>query len=100
MARAALSEEVAYLRELGGLSERDVARATGTGRSTVNAWSRGSRRPTGERVERLAELSALVERLVRVMDAGEVALWLNKPLLALDDEKPSDVRAAGGYRRE
>ena len=96
---ALAAEEGAYLRKLGGLSERDVARATGTGRSTVNAWLRGTRHPTGERLERLAELAALVERLARVIDPEYVAFWLNKPVPALGDEKPLDVLAAGGYRQ-
>jgi len=93
------AEEVSYVRELGHLSEQDVALATGVARSTVNAWVRGSRQPTGERVERIAELSALVERLARVMEPSYVAIWLHKPLSALGDDKALDVLARGDYRR-
>jgi uncharacterized protein (DUF2384 family) len=60
---------------------------------------RRTRTPTGERAERLAELSAVVERLVRVMDPGYIPVWLRKPVIALDDEKPLDVLARGEYRR-
>ncbi|MHB1447192.1 MAG: helix-turn-helix domain-containing protein [Acidimicrobiales bacterium] len=93
------AEEVAYVRELGHLSEADVARATGTGRSTVGAWLRGTRQPTGERLERIAELSALVERLARVMEPEYVAVWLHKPIPAIGDDKALDVLARGEYRR-
>ncbi|HEY5411234.1 MAG TPA: helix-turn-helix transcriptional regulator, partial [Caulobacteraceae bacterium] len=95
----AFAEEVTYVRELGHLSEQDVAAATGVARSTVNAWVRGSRQPTGERAARIAELSALVERLVRVMEPSYVAVWLHKPLPALGDDKALEVLARGDYRR-
>jgi hypothetical protein len=60
---------------------------------------RRTRTPTGERAERLAELSAAVERLVRVMDLGYIPVWLREPVIALDDEKSLDVLARGEYRR-
>ena len=60
---------------------------------------RRTRTPTGERAERLAELSAVVERLARVMAPGYIPVWLRKPVIALDDEKPLDVLARGEYRR-
>lgn len=94
-----VAEEVSYIRRLGRLSEQDVARATGTGRSTVGAWMRGTRSPTGVRLDRFAELSALVERLARVMDPEYLPIWLHKPVAALDDSKPIDVLANGDYRR-
>ena len=52
-----------------------------------------------DRAERLAELSSIVERMVRVMDPTYVPVWLRKPIALLDDDKPLDVIAAGGYRR-
>ena len=94
-----VAQDVAHVRELGRLSEQDVARATGTARSTVGAWMRGTRQPTGVRLERFAELSALVERLARVMDPEFLPLWLHKPVPALGDDKPLDVLARGDYRR-
>jgi len=47
----------------------------------------------------LAELSSIVERLVRVMQATYVPVWMRKPIPLLDDDKPLDVIAAGDYRR-
>ncbi len=58
---------------------------------------RGTRRPTG--VERFAELSALVERLARVLDPEYLPIWLRKPVPALGDDKPLDLLAGGEYRR-
>lgn len=58
-----------------------------------------TRAPTGERAERLVELSALVERLTRIMDPSSIAVWLRKPVPALDDDKPLEVIGRGDYRR-
>jgi transcriptional regulator with XRE-family HTH domain len=95
----AFAREASYVREVGRLSDRDIARATGAGVSTVGAWMRRTRSPTGLRAERLAELSATVERLARVIDPDYIPVWLHKPIVALDDEKPLDVLAQGDYRR-
>jgi transcriptional regulator with XRE-family HTH domain len=95
----AFAQEVAYVREVGHLRDRDIARATGTKPSTVGAWRRRTRTPTGVRAERLAELSATVERLARVVDPSYIPVWLNKPVPALNDEKPIEVLASGGWLR-
>lgn len=95
----AFAREASYVREVGHLSDRDIARATGAGVSTVGAWMRRTRVPTGRRAERLAELSAVVERLARVIEPDYIPVWLHKPIVALDDEKPLDVLAEGDYRR-
>lgn len=104
MARLATSpspyaREAAFVNEVGHLSDSDIARATGAAPSTARAWLAGSRAPTGERAERLVELSALVERLTRVMDPSYIAVWLRKPVPALDDDKPLEVIGRGEYRR-
>jgi hypothetical protein len=40
-----------------------------------------------------------VERLAHVIDPNYIPVWLRKPIIALDDEKPLDVLASGEYRR-
>lgn len=95
----AFAEEAIRIRETGHLSDRDIARATGAGVSTVGAWLRRTRSPRGERAERLAELSAIVERLARVIEPSYIPVWLHKPVPALDDEKPIDVLAKGEWPR-
>ena len=91
-------EEARQIHENAHLSDDDLARATGAAPSTARAWLIGSRSPTGERAERLVEPSALVERLMRVIDPAYIAVWLRKPIPALGDEKPIDLIAAGRYR--
>jgi uncharacterized protein (DUF2384 family) len=95
----AFADEAVRIRDTGHLSDRDIARATGAGVSTVGAWLRRTRSPRGERAERLAELSAIVDRLASVMEPRYIPVWLHKPLPALDDEKPIDLLAEGEWRR-
>ncbi|TML59059.1 MAG: helix-turn-helix domain-containing protein [Actinobacteria bacterium] len=95
----AFAEEAVRIHEGGHLSDRQIARATGAAPSTVRSWLNGRSAPTGARAERIAELSALVSRLRRVVDADYIPVWMTKPVEALDDEKPIDVLARGEYRR-
>ncbi len=95
----AYGDEVARLREVGHLSDADIAAATGVQRSTVGAWLRRQRRPSGIRAQRVVELSSIVERLAYVIQPSYVPVWLRKPLAALDDEAPIDLIRQGDYRR-
>jgi transcriptional regulator with XRE-family HTH domain len=80
------ASEAVHIRDIGHLSTADIARATGVDDSTVRAWLSGSRTPSGERAERLGELSSVVERLARVIQAEYIPVWLRKPNALLDDE--------------
>jgi hypothetical protein len=92
-------DETLRLRREAGLDDAMIARATGAARSTVRDWFARRSAPTGLRAERLGELSAIVDRLPRVMHADYIPLWLAKPVEALDDDKPVDLIARGEYRR-
>jgi transcriptional regulator with XRE-family HTH domain len=98
MTNVAFTDEAGRVAELGHLTDVDIARATGAAPSTARAWLAGTRSPSGERAERLAELSALVERLACVMKPEYISVWMRKPLRLLDDDKPLDAIGAGRYR--
>ncbi len=51
------------------------------------------------RAQRLIELSEMVRRLARVLREESIVLWLQRPVLALGDEKPIELIARGDYRR-
>jgi len=95
----AFAGEAAHIKEIGHLTVPDIARATGANETTVRAWLRADRSPSGTHAERLAELSSIVERLVQVMQATYVPVWMRKPIPLLDDDKALDVIAKGDYRR-
>lgn len=77
----------------------DISRATGAHETTVRAWLREERSPSGVHAERVAELSAVVERLANVIDPEYIPVWMRKPIALLDDDKALDVIADGDYRR-
>ncbi len=97
-ALATYSNEIKRVRALG-VDTADIARATGAARATVTSWLRATRRPRAEHRDRLLELVAIVDRLSDVMDEDQIALWLQKPLTALDDQRPLDAIARGDYRQ-
>lgn len=94
----AIASETARLGELG-LTDEDLARATGAARSTARGWLSERSTPTGERRERLIELVAMVERLEQIIGRDYIPIWLRKPVPMLDDDKPLDVIGRGEYRR-
>jgi transcriptional regulator with XRE-family HTH domain len=96
---SALTLEAVRVRDMAHLSDRDIAAATGAKPSTVRDWLNGRSSPTGERAARLVELAEMTDRLTRVMDPGQIPIWLNRPIEALDDDKPADLLARGDYRR-
>jgi transcriptional regulator with XRE-family HTH domain len=94
-----LLEEAQRVHDVAGLSDRTIAAATGAKPSTVRGWLAGRSEPTGARAERLIELGEMIRRLARVVRPESIAVWLNRPILALDDEKPIELIARGEYRR-
>jgi len=94
-----LALEAQRVHESAHLSDRVIAAATGAQPSTVRDWLNGRSTPTGDRAERLIELGEMTDRLARVMDADYIAVWLNRPLQALDDDKPVELLGRGDYRR-
>jgi hypothetical protein len=66
--------------------------------STVRAWLDRRSAPSGQQAERLVELSSLVERLARLIQAPSISNWLGAAVPILDGEKPIDRIAQGDYR--
>lgn len=93
------AEEALRIHEIGHLSDADIAYAVGAAPSTVRDWLRGRTSPTGKRKQRLAELVEIVDRLTRIVDPEYIAIWLWKPIEALDDRKPLELIAKGQARR-
>lgn len=93
---------VALLAELvasGVVDGPDVARAVGTTPRSVARWRAGASTPRRDLEERLLELAAVVDALRAALgDAGRARLWLRRPHPGLDDDKPLERVAAGGYR--
>ena len=93
------------MQTLGGLTRafttqhRMIGAATGAQPSTVRGWLAGRSEPSGARAERLIELAELTRRLGLVVRAEAIPAWLNRPVIAVDDEKPIGLIARGDYKR-
>jgi hypothetical protein len=94
-----LLEEAREVHDFAGMSDRLIAQATGAKPSTVRGWLAGRSEPTGVRAQRLIELGEMVRRLGRVLRAESIVVWLQRPVLALDDAKPIELIARGEYQR-
>lgn len=98
MALTSLAEEIARVCRLGNLTAAHLSAATGGDASSARRWRNGTRAPAGAHAARALELTAIVERLVQVMDATYVPIWLVKPIVRLDDRRPVDAIRDGDYR--
>jgi RES domain-containing protein len=96
---SALLNEAQRVHDVAGLSDRMIAAATGAKPSTVRGWLSGRSEPTGARAERLIELAELTRRLGQVVRPETISVWLNRPVIALDDDKPIELIARGDYKR-
>lgn len=99
MSSPAFAKEAAFVHDKAHLSSEDIAAATGAAPSTARAWVALKRIPSGVRAQRIAELSSISERLLRVMDPEYIPVWMNKPVPALDDRKPIELISGGEYLR-
>jgi transcriptional regulator with XRE-family HTH domain len=93
----AYADEAIRIRRLAPLTERDIARATGAGVSTVSAWLHRTRAPTGTRAERLVELSAIIDRLSALLDADYVPVWLYRSPTPADGRWQRGANIEGIY---
>lgn len=91
------TEEATYVRDVGRLSDGDIASATGALPGTVREWMNGDTAPSGAQADRLAELCRVVERLGHVIRPTYISAWLNRPMDLLDDDKPIERIATGDY---
>lgn len=95
---AANTEAAIHTRDIGHLSDRDIACAVGASSNAIREWIDGDATPSPAQADRLAELRGVVERLARVIRPTHIPAWLNQPLDVLDDDKPIERIAAGDYR--
>lgn len=81
------------------MTDTQIGQAVGAAASTVRDWLNHRSNPTSDRAQRIAELAEIVDRLSRIVPTDYIAVWLYKPIEALDDERPIDLIARGEARR-
>lgn len=73
---SALAERLEKIKELGGISGRDVAQLLDTTPETLSRWSTGKIDPQRERLQRLLELEFFLTELSEFYSPEEAKLWL------------------------
>ena len=83
---SALAERLDKIKELGGISGRDVAQLLDTTPETVSRWTTGKIDPQRERLHRLLELEFFLTELSEFYPPEQAKLWLFSPHRLLGGE--------------
>jgi DNA-binding XRE family transcriptional regulator len=92
---SALAERLEKIKELGGITGRDVAQLLDTTPETVSRWSNGRIDPQRERLQRLLELEFFLTELSEFYSPDEAKLWLFSPHKLLGGETAAARIQAG-----
>ncbi|HUP61680.1 MAG TPA: helix-turn-helix domain-containing protein [Thermoanaerobaculia bacterium] len=92
---SALADGLEKIKELGGITGRDVAQLLDTTPETVSRWSTGKVDPQRERLQRLLELEFFLTELAEFYSPEEAKLWLFSPHKLLRGETAAARIQAG-----
>ena len=92
---SALADRLEKIKELGGITGRDVAQLLDTTPETVSRWSSGKIDPQRERLQRLLELEFFLTELSEFYSPEEAKLWLFSPHKLLGGETAAARIQAG-----
>jgi transcriptional regulator with XRE-family HTH domain len=96
VAAADADERVRYLRREMGLTEGDLATATGAADRTVRRWLAGTT-PQPRHAERLDDLKTVVEELADSLTAKGLRQWLHGRNRYLEGARPIECLAKGEF---
>jgi transcriptional regulator with XRE-family HTH domain len=92
---SALAERLENIKELGGITGRDVAQLLDTTPETVSRWTTGRIDPQRDRLRRLLELEFFLAELAEFYSPEEAKLWLFSPHKLLAGETAASRIQAG-----
>src|SRR4051812_40973123 len=92
---SALTQRLEKIKELGGITGRDVAQLLDTTPETVSRWSTGKSDPQRDRLHRLLELEFFLAELSEFSSPEEAKLWLFSPHKLLGGETAAARIQAG-----
>src|SRR5437588_12997415 len=82
----ALTERLDKIKQLAGITGRDVAQLLDTTPETVSRWTTGKVDPQRERLHRLLELEFFLTELSEFYSPDQAKLWLFSPHRLLGGE--------------
>lgn len=85
---------VQMLRERVGLTQRMIAKATGTSERTVRTWEKNAR-PRQAAYDKLMDLAEVVALLSETLTCRGIEQWLNARNRAAEGDRPIEMIGAG-----
>ena len=86
----AVANRLNKIKQLGGISGREVAQLLDSTPETVSRWQTGKIEPQRQSLNRLLTLEWLVEELSEFYEPDEARLWLFAPHRLLGGTRPAD----------
>jgi len=90
-----LAERLERIKELGGITVRDIAQLLDTTPETVSRWSSGKIDPQRDRLQRVLDLEFFLSELAEFYSPEEVKLWLFSPHKLLEGKTAAARIQAG-----
>lgn len=78
-----------------GITQGQLGQAVGSSLRTVQNWASGDTAPTGAKVQRLLDLSFLIEELQTAYTEEGIQIWMNSRNRNLQGQRPIDLLVAG-----
>jgi len=101
LANAPFCEQVLALRELFGLTQKELAQLlNGVSERTVSRWEHNGVEPHGQNTAAVEALRTIAETLGDVFEPKTIRVWIDKENPALSGQRPRDfVKKGGGIYR-
>ncbi|MGH7564741.1 MAG: antitoxin Xre/MbcA/ParS toxin-binding domain-containing protein [Gemmatimonadota bacterium] len=95
MAPVAVARRIDHIKQVSGITSREIAQLLETTPQTVSRWKAGFSTPQRAKRDRLLTLEWLVDQLGQVYEPDEARLWLFSPHAQLQGERPVDLIVKG-----
>jgi transcriptional regulator with XRE-family HTH domain len=87
----AIANRIHHIKDLGGISSREIAQLLDTTPQTVSRWQTGQSSPRPGALDQLLRLEWILDQLSQFYTPDEARLWIFSPHLDLEGGRPADA---------
>lgn len=87
----AIANRLDHIKDLGGITSREVAQLLDTTPQTVSRWQTGQSSPRPGALDQLLRLEWVLDQLAQFYSPEEARLWIFSPHQELDGRRPADA---------
>lgn len=95
----ALANRLDRIKNIGGITSRDVAQLVDTTAQTVSRWQTGQSSPRPNALDQLLRLEWILDQLSQFYQPEEAKLWIFSPHPDLAGQRPADAIRSGETER-